>query len=160
MYDGFKDELSKIQSKINKSEDNNTNMSSPTDSESSKNTNTTGITLEASPDYSKNIIYPATLRYLDDEIKRNQDNLNNIDKICKDVTFYLTIILENSSPIFKTLLILLNSILIVVLLIKFKGGWVVINRMLSPIPVNIPTSSEKWAKFLLTESKLHLSAKL
>lgn len=71
LYEGFEDKLLIIQSKIDKSEDNNTDISSPTDTESYKNTYTTGISsTEPSPDYSKDKFSPNTLKSLEDEIKK------------------------------------------------------------------------------------------
>lgn len=54
-----------------------------TDKTSVSNTNTSKSDSELSPDYSKDKFSPTTLGSLDDEIKRNASNINDLSKVCK-----------------------------------------------------------------------------
>lgn len=116
LYQGFKEELSKIENKNNKTEDaknlsiettqSNCETSdkavqttpglwsppksdvsnSPVSSTPTLWTRPNSETPEASPDCSKDMFTPTTLSFLDKEIKENDLNLENLDNICKDET--------------------------------------------------------------------------
>lgn len=57
---------------------------SSTDSEKSNDSFTSQSSCGASPDYSKDKFSPNTLGFLDDEIKRNASNIDNLSNVCKD----------------------------------------------------------------------------
>ena len=91
LYQGFLEELSKIQNTENSRKDESVtdestkgSLLSPTTTENSNNTTNTTSTSYPSPDYSKDKFSPNTLVFLDAEIRRNSINLETLTNVCKD----------------------------------------------------------------------------
>lgn len=89
LYQGFLEELSKIQNTENSRTDESVtdestkgSLWSPTATENSKNSSTS--TSYSSPDYTKDKFSPNTLEFLDAEIRRNSINLESLTNVCKD----------------------------------------------------------------------------